>query len=143
MEYDPIKRGLGSFFNKTPFLRKLFYKMLDLLLLRTWHVKRELKHWAKENPGKQKILDAGSGFGQYSYFMSSHWKEWFITGIDVKEDQIEDCDLFFKKVGLGNAEFQVGDLTKYSISDYYNLILSVDVMEHILEDVLVFKNFQA
>ena len=143
MEYDPIKRGLGSFFNKTPFLRKLFYKILDLLLLRTWHVKRELKHWAKENPGKQEILDAGSGFGQYSYFMSSHWKEWFITGIDVKEDQIEDCDLFFKKVGLGNAEFQIGDLTKYSMSDYYNLILSVDVMEHILEDVLVFKNFQA
>lgn len=143
MEYDPIKRGLGSFFNKSPFLRKLFYKMLDLLLLRTWHVKQELKRWVKENPGEQEILDAGSGFGQYSYFMSSHWKEWSITGIDVKEDQIEDCNLFFRKVGLANAEFQIGDLTKYTLPNYYNLILSVDVMEHILEDVLVFKNFQA
>jgi len=141
MEYDPIKRGLGSFFNKTPFLRKLFYKLLDLLLLRTWHVKRELKRWAKENPGEEKILDAGSGFGQYSYFMASHWKKWSVEGIDVKEEQIEDCTQFFKKAGLSNAHFQVGDLSQFTLPDYYNLILSVDVMEHILEDVLVFKNF--
>jgi len=141
MEYDPIKRGLGSFFNKTPFLRKIFYKLLDLLLLRTWHVKRELKHWAKDNRGEQEILDAGSGFGQYSYYMASHWKKWSVTGIDVKEEQIDDCKQFFNKVGLSNANFHIGDLTKYTRPDNYNLVLSVDVMEHILEDILVFKNF--
>lgn len=141
MEYDPIKRGLGTFFNKSPFLRKLFYKLLDLLLLRTWHIKRELKHWAKDNKGEENILDAGSGFGQYSFYIASHWKKWTITGIDVKEEQIEDCNRFFKRVGLTNAKFYVDDLTKYRRPDHYNLVLSVDVMEHILEDVLVFKNF--
>ena len=43
MQYDPIKRTLGEFFNRASWMRKLFYKLLDLLLLRTWHVHRELR----------------------------------------------------------------------------------------------------
>jgi len=42
MEYDPIKRDLGNVFNKSPFRRKLFYKLLDLIMLRAWHIHREL-----------------------------------------------------------------------------------------------------
>ena len=37
----------------------------------------------------------------------------------------------------------MGDLTKYVRENYYDLVLSVDVMEHILEDVQVFRNFHA
>ncbi len=66
MNYDPIKKDLGVVFNSSPILRKLFYQLLDLLLLRTWHVHRELKTWMK-NKTTAKILDAGSGFGQYSF----------------------------------------------------------------------------
>jgi hypothetical protein len=47
MYYDPIKRSLGNVFNRSPWLRRLFYNLLDLLLLRTWHVHRELRQWAK------------------------------------------------------------------------------------------------
>ena len=43
MQYDPIKRSLGKVFNKNPFLRKLFYQLLDLLLLRAWHIRKELR----------------------------------------------------------------------------------------------------
>ena len=67
MQYDPIKRSLGSVFNSTPFLRKVFYRLLDLLLLRSWHVRREVKKWAATAPKDASILDAGSGFGQYDF----------------------------------------------------------------------------
>ena len=43
MQYDPIKRSLGNIFNRSSALRKLFYSLLDLLLLRAWHVHKELK----------------------------------------------------------------------------------------------------
>ena len=43
MKYDPVKRSLGNVFNKTPWLRKVFYKLLDILLLRAWYIKREIK----------------------------------------------------------------------------------------------------
>ena len=31
MQYDPVKRRLGAVFNSTPLLRKVFYRLLDLL----------------------------------------------------------------------------------------------------------------
>lgn len=141
MKYDPIKRILGNFFNRTPGLRKVFYRLLDLLLLRTWHVKKELRKWKNHKSGDINILDAGSGFGQYDYALIRMNPHWNIDGIDVKEEQIEDCNRFFKKIGRPNVHFEVGDLTKYHKDNHYDLILSVDVMEHILEDVTVFKNF--
>jgi SAM-dependent methyltransferase len=141
MQYDPIKKSLGVAFNKTPGLRKLFYKLLDLLLLRTWHVKKEIKIWAKNHKGTAAILDAGSGFGQYSYYFSGLNSKWTVKGVDVKEEQIADCNLFFGKINRQNANFEIADLTKFSEPDTYDFILSVDVMEHILEDVQVFENF--
>jgi SAM-dependent methyltransferase len=141
MKYDPIKRKLGVVFNSAPFLRKLFYHLLDLLLLRSWHIRKEIKKWAKAINGKQNILDAGSGFGQYDYYLASKSKDWTIKGVDVKQEQIDDCNQFFHKIGLTNASFAEADLTKIKESNQYNLILCVDVMEHIEEDELVFSNF--
>jgi 2-polyprenyl-3-methyl-5-hydroxy-6-metoxy-1,4-benzoquinol methylase len=141
MQYDPIKKSLGSLFNKTPFLRILFYKLLDILLLRTWHVKKEIRAWGGSHQGSQHILDAGSGFGQYSFFMSGKNKNWSVEAVDVKEEQITDCTAFFNRIGRNNVRFGVADLTKYSKVDAFDLILSVDVMEHIEEDEQVFRNF--
>ncbi|MBI9054646.1 MAG: class I SAM-dependent methyltransferase [Bacteroidales bacterium] len=142
MKYDPIKYSLGKVFNKNPFLRKLFYGLLDLLLLRTWHIKKNIRAWKKSHRNNATILDAGSGFGQYSYYLSKQSKKWNILGVDVKKEQIEDCNNFFTQIGRSeNIKFEYADLTKFSKSDEYDLILSVDVMEHILEDVEVFKNF--
>lgn len=141
MEYDPIKRPLGNFFNKTPWLRKLFFKLLDLLLLRTWHVHRELKEWLKHAPDCPSVLDAGAGFGQYTYYLSGKSPTANVLAVDVKEEQVTDCNDFFKKIGRKNVRFEVQDLVTFSRPDSFDLVISVDVMEHILEDVEVFKNF--
>lgn len=142
MQYDPIKKSLGNVFNKSLFLRKLFYRLLDLLLLRSWHIRRELKRW--ENPENPVILDAGSGFGQYTYRMARMFPTSLIKAVDVKEEQIFDCNQFFLRSGLNNRViFEKADLTKYIEQNQFDLILSVDVMEHIEEDVKVFQNFFA
>jgi len=143
MEYDPIKRRLGNVFNRTPFLRKLFYSLLDLLLLRAWYVYKELRLLKRTVFSRNiKILDAGSGFGQYSYRMSRIFGGSVIKGVDVKDEQIEDCSRFFTSSGLNERVFfESADLTTFSEPYSYDLILSVDVMEHIEEDELVFSNF--
>lgn len=140
MEYDPIKKDLGIVFNQALVLRKLFYKLLDLLLLRTWHIHRELRAWPKIDQAFN-MLDAGSGFGQYSFYVANRNKKATIKAVDVKDDQIADCKQFFGKCGLTNVEFEVGDLTQPHATNKYDLVLCVDVMEHILEDVTVFKHF--
>lgn len=140
MEYDPIKNDLGKVFNQSIFLRKLFYKLLDLLLLRTWHIHRELRNWGFANKSFE-MMDAGSGFGQYSFYIANRNTKCAISAVDVKEEQIADCNQFFKNCGLNNVKFQFGDLTKPHATNKYDLILCVDVMEHILEDVDVFRHF--
>ena len=98
MEYDPIKRSLGNVFNKHPFLRKTFYLMLDLLLLRSWHIHKELNAWRKGKGNDINILDAGAGFGQYTFYLSNKNQNWKILSVDVKDEQVADCNNFFQTI---------------------------------------------
>jgi SAM-dependent methyltransferase len=142
MQYDPIKKMLGRFFSGSLFMRKTFYSLLDLLLLRTWHVKRALRNTSANFTGDALILDAGCGFGQYSWRMAHMNDSWKIEAIDIDSEHIEYCASFFDKAGLSErTSFRTGDLTILSDRNRYDLILSVDVMEHIEEDVMVFENF--
>ena len=78
-------------------MRKTLYFLLDLLLLRTWHVKKALRKIALEFPGEASVLDAGSGFGQYTWRMSRMNSRWNINAIDINREQIEDCNRFFSE----------------------------------------------
>jgi SAM-dependent methyltransferase len=114
--------------------------ILGVMFLREWYVKRKIKDIFIKNPVND-ILDAGSGFGQYSYFMAKMFPKTKIRSVDVKEDQIDDCKYFFPRKGLNNCDFKVDDLTKLNEKEAYDFVLSVDVMEHILDDIGVFKRF--
>ncbi len=140
MHYDPIKKTVGGFFNKSPFLRKVFYKLLDLLLLRAWHVHRELKKWKKDATKDPKILDAGFGFGQYTYYMKNLFPSACILGVDVKEDQVSECNQFFRAINKENVLFKVADLLDFQKPETFDMCLCVDVMEHIEDDVKVMAN---
>ncbi len=143
MQYDPVKRTLGEIVNRKPWMRKLFYRLLDIHLLRTWHVRKYLGKWAATAPGGARILDAGSGFGQYTYSMARLRGKYLIDAVDVKEEQIRDCRAFFDKAGFRDrVSFREADLTRFVKPGQYDLILSVDVMEHIEDDRQVFRNFR-
>jgi 2-polyprenyl-3-methyl-5-hydroxy-6-metoxy-1,4-benzoquinol methylase len=142
MQYEPIKRSLGKVFTKSIFLRKTLYILLDLLLLRAWHVKKALRKVSSSFPADAHVLDAGSGFGQYTWRMSSLHKGWIIKAIDINEEQTDDCNSFFTRTGrAGKVSFETADLTLLADKDLYDFILTVDVMEHIEKDEVVFSNF--
>jgi len=142
MYYDPIKNIFANTVRKFPFLRILFYKLLDLMFLRSWFVRRELKAIRKKfGSQKIKIYDAGSGYGQYSYFISKNMMPCEIYSVDIKEDWIEDCKKFFSQQEIKNVSFDIEDLTSIQHQDKFDLIVCVDVMEHIHDDIAVFKNF--
>lgn len=142
MQYEPIKRSLSRFFSGPIILRKVFYFLIDLLLLRTWHVKKALRNLRHELPEESYILDAGSGLGQYTWRMAKMNKRWKITGVDIDKVQTEDCTRFFGRAGMSErVNFLIEDLTSFTETGKFNLILSVDVMEHITEDETVFRNF--
>jgi SAM-dependent methyltransferase len=103
-------------------------------------VRKKIRELYQEKT-KMNIFDAGMGFGQYTYFMAKRFPESRILAVDVKEEQVEDCKRFFSHSGFKNVTFEIADLTKINYSNEFDFILCVDVMEHIAEDELVFKNF--
>jgi len=142
MKYDPVKNIFANTIKKFPFLRVAFYKILDLMFLRSWYVRRELRKLRKSFGTKKiSIYDAGSGYGQYSYFMSGKMQPCEIYSVDVKEDWINDCKEFFKIKKIENVTFGIEDLTTINHKDRFDMILCVDVMEHIEDDRKVFENF--
>ncbi len=142
MQYDPIKKSVGRFFSGPLIMRKILYLLLDILLLRAWHVKKTLKRISMQLPDNAAVLDAGSGFGQYTWRMSKIKPGWKINAIDIDNEHVIDCSRFFEKAGLSDrVVFNTGDLTTLAQPDSYNLVLSVDVMEHIVDDSKVFHNF--
>lgn len=142
MHYDPVKNIFAKFIKIHPSFRILFFKILDLMFLRSWYVRRELKRIRSLFKDKNiNIYDAGTGYSQYVHFMLKHLKPCSIYAVDVKEDWIKDISDFYKKIEKKKVSFGIEDLTNINHNEKFDLIISVDVMEHIVEDVKVFENF--
>ncbi|MBN8706201.1 MAG: class I SAM-dependent methyltransferase [Bacteroidetes bacterium] len=141
MKYDPIKNKFSSLLRNSPPLKILFFNLLRVLFLREWYIRRMIrKIFPKLKP--KHILDAGMGFGQYSYFMSINQPKAKIDSVDLNTEHINAFGEFCRRLNLPIAVSEA-DLTKYVNQNNYDFILCVDVMEHIEDDRSVLKNFYA
>ena len=160
MDYDPIKDRFGDIVAANSWLARPFFFLLHIIFLRSWYVRRELKRQieaarnsrarmttqpdggANRRGDHVVMLDAGTGFGQFSDFVARRYKDVEIDAVDIKEEYLDRAESMFIKNDLADrVHFAVEDLTALQKKGPYDLILSVDVMEHILEDEAVFRNF--
>ena len=149
--YDPVKDKFAAIIKKSRFLRGMFYALLDLFFLRSWYVRRSLRQWYADHFGDARfalkglrILDAGCGFGQYDQFMLRSFSKIRIDAVDVKTDYLDDCRYYFKQdIKRDRIRFKEMDLLEPKFEKLYDLVLCVDVLEHIEEDVRVMKNLSA
>lgn len=149
--YDPVKDKFATLIKRNRFLRGLFYSILDLFFLRSWYVRRTLRRWYDDHFADARfalkgldILDAGSGFGQYDKFMLNTFSKIRIDAVDVKADYLDDCRYYFKEdIKRDRIHFKEMDLLEPRFEKMYDLVLCVDVLEHIEEDVKVMKNLSA
>lgn len=139
MQYDPIKQRLSGFIRNQPVLKILFFKVLRVLFLREWYVRSVLfRLFQDRKPAR--ILDAGCGFGQYSYLMATRFPAASIDSVDLNPAHVSALSDFSGRLNL-NINPSVQDLTKYASQESYDFILCVDVIEHIENDRAVFTNF--
>ncbi|GAB5537487.1 MAG: class I SAM-dependent methyltransferase [Rubricoccaceae bacterium] len=145
MDYDPVKDRLGAFFWASPARTKAFYRLLDTVFLRSWYVRRQLRRVVEAQPAGQpvRVLDAGTGFGQYAYWLVKTFPHVHVTAVDVKQDYLDRAEAFMATTPYADrVAFHQLDLTEPMAEDgLYDIALSVDVMEHILDDRAVFRNF--
>lgn len=142
MDYDPIKDRLGAVVERHPLLQRLFFGLLNMLFLRAWYVRREIHRILGAKGRSARVLDAGTGFGQYAWFVARSFPGAHVHAIDVKPEYLERARRFVEKTPQRRRiTFAQDDLTDLKVDGPFDLILCVDVMEHIEEDEAVLSHF--
>lgn len=106
--------------------------------VRQTHVISEIM---KLQPVPSSILDAGSGDGTYAIRLGQRLKDSMIIGIEIIPEYVQIANSKLQQAKINNVSFIEGDITKSLGGERFDLIYSVDVMEHIQDDMIVFKNF--
>jgi SAM-dependent methyltransferase len=146
IEYDPVKDKFAGIVKNSKILRRAFYFLLDIFFLRSWHIRRVLTQIGKklDKQKEWKLLDAGCGFGQYDRFILEQFQQVKVYSVDVKEDYLEDNRRYFKdEIASGRITFYEADLLNFTSEIKFDVIICIDVLEHIEEDKRVMKNLSA
>jgi 2-polyprenyl-3-methyl-5-hydroxy-6-metoxy-1,4-benzoquinol methylase len=85
----------------------------------------------------KKILDAGSGIGYYSLLMSKSFPNSSILGVDTDTNKLK----FTKSLGIPKVKFEYHNLNNVILNKKFDLIVNIDVLEHIKDYKKVLKNF--
>lgn len=146
IEYDPVKDKFSAIIKNSRFLRRIFYFLLDMFFLRSWHNRRVIKQVGDplDQKGDWKLLDAGCGFGQYDRFILDRFENVKVDSVDVKKDYLRDNEHYFSKdIQQGRIRFYPADLLQFESDQSFDMAICIDVLEHIEEDVRVIKNISA
>jgi len=136
-----IDTALTTIFSSSIRQKRFFFWWLDFFMLKSWHIHRELRIWANANKHVSHILDAGSGYGQYSYYMSKLSPHYNVTAVDLRQQAICDCNSFFRKVNLPNVFCKSGNVMELEQPKAYDLILAIDMIEYVEDDNKLLKKF--
>jgi SAM-dependent methyltransferase len=81
------------------------------------------------------ILDAGCGTGVFTYELAKRHPEAEVVGVDSDPGLVERANAVAARAGLANCRFQQEDVTRLGFDDAFDLVLSVDNLEHVEDDV--------
>lgn len=79
----------------------------------------------------RRILDIGCGDGSFSFYFAQKYPNIKIDSFDISKDKITKCQAILNELPLKNIEFFCKDLRETSFSNEYDLVLMIDVLEHI------------
>lgn len=108
--------------------------------IRSLYFKKILNsYFFKKNP--KRILDAGCGIGIYSLLLGKMFVKAKVTGGDIDKYKLQSCKNIAKELKIKNVGFEYLNITQESDKTIYDLVVCIDVLEHIHDYELVLKNF--
>jgi SAM-dependent methyltransferase len=123
-----------------PGAARLLYRVLGVAdpahYLHYRYCRRALKRFGPASP--RAILDAGSERGDFTVYLAQRYPAAQVDGLEIREDHIAKATAGTERLGLANVRYRLGDLRMLESAADYDLIVCIDVLEHIPEqdDVL-------
>lgn len=108
--------------------------------IRLNHTVKGLGKLKFEQSDKVCVLDAGSGKGDIAFYLARRFPKWQVVAIELETEKVEKLRSVKEKLALENLKVVQKDLVELDYKDKFHLIICSDVMEHIEEDDLVFRN---
>jgi SAM-dependent methyltransferase len=87
----------------------------------------------------QHILDAGSGTGVISFELGRRFPMASVLGMDQREAAVRSSTHIADTIQADNVEFHKSSIEDYEKNDAFDLLVCVDILEHIKDDVAVLK----
>ena len=85
------------------------------------------------------ILDAGSGPGVFSFELGRRFPDAHVLGIDLLESAIDVCRKIADRSKASNVTFIQKDIESLKENNFFDLILCVDILEHVKDDLKALK----
>ena len=125
-------------------LKKLYVSFFGIpeigFQLRSIYFKKILSSYLASSK-LRKILDAGSGIGAYAFWLAKTFPRASVTGGDIDRHKLKSCRVLTREFHLNNVSFSYFDITKANGKARYNLIVTIDVLEHVEDYTKVLHNF--
>lgn len=87
------------------------------------------------------ILDAGSGIGAYVFWLTKKFPKARVTGGEIDPKKLKHSMQLRTKLRASNATFTYMDITKAARGMTYDLIVTIDVLEHVPRYSAALHNF--
>jgi SAM-dependent methyltransferase len=81
------------------------------------------------------VLDAGSGPGVFSYELAKRHPDADVVGIEFDPELVVRSNAIASRAGLPNCHFEQGDVTRLGFDRQFDLVVSVDNLEHVEDDI--------
>jgi cyclopropane fatty-acyl-phospholipid synthase-like methyltransferase len=107
-------------------------------MLRALHLRRVIK---KHICPDAKILDAGCDTGRDAIYISAKYPDSQIIGIDISTQAIDGAKSRLSRSKLTNVTFQTTNLLDIDYSEQFDIIYSIEVLEHISDVGRCLSNF--
>jgi SAM-dependent methyltransferase len=82
-----------------------------------------------------RILDAGCGSGVFSMELAKQHPTAEVVGVELEPTLVDRANEIARRAHLTNLRFEQGDVTKLDFDREFDLVVSVDNLEHVEDDV--------
>ena len=132
-----------STINPQPKQNRFFYKVFGVMHLgeriRFLHVSKLVK---QKIDSPMQILDAGSGNGNYAFYLRKVFPKAEITAVDISKGKIDNASYIANSLDVKNISFNQKSLTDMREKAKYDLAVCIDVLEHIENDFEALNNIK-